>query len=73
MTGFVGWVLRRVVTEAERLYYDPAVVGRELKALEEQLIAGLIGEEEFDRREDALLDRLAETRRRGEAGQERTA
>ncbi|MET9415599.1 gas vesicle protein GvpG [Streptomyces klenkii] len=73
MIGFVGWVLRRVVAEAERLYYDPAVVGRELKALEEQLIAGLIGEEEFDRREDALLDRLAETRRRAEAGQERTA
>ncbi|MEV4921487.1 gas vesicle protein GvpG [Streptomyces roseoverticillatus] len=72
MIGFVGWVLRRVVAEAERLYYDPAVVGGELKALEEQLDAGLIGEEEFDRREDALLDRLAETRRRA-GGQERTA
>ncbi|WP_424893197.1 gas vesicle protein GvpG [Streptomyces sp. XH2] len=72
MIGFVAWVLRRVVAEAERLYYDPAVVGAELKALEEQLAAGLIGEEEFDRREDALLDRLAETRRRA-GGQERTA
>ncbi|MGK5544793.1 gas vesicle protein GvpG [Streptomyces sp. URMC 127] len=74
MIGFVGWVLRRVVQEAERLYYDPAVVGAELKELEEQLVSGLIGEEEFDRREDALLDRLAETRRRaaGPEGQEHT-
>ncbi len=72
MIGFVAWVLRTVVAEAERLYYDPATVRGELKALEEQLAAGLIDEEEFDRREDALLDRLAETRRRT-GGQERTA
>ncbi|MEV4432943.1 gas vesicle protein GvpG [Streptomyces sp. NPDC049555] len=62
MIGFVGWVLRRVVDEAERLYYDPAVVQAELKALEEQLMRGEIDEEEFDRREDALLERLEEVR-----------
>ncbi|MCA6094513.1 gas vesicle protein GvpG [Streptomyces sp. SCA3-4] len=64
MIGFVGWVLRRVVAEAERVYYDPATVQGELKALEEQLTSGLIDEEEFDRREDELLDRLTEARRR---------
>ncbi|MEU7137383.1 gas vesicle protein GvpG [Streptomyces sp. NPDC046261] len=64
MIGFVGWVLRRVLTEAERLYYDPSLVQGELKALEEELAAGRIGEEEFDRREDALLDRLDAIRRR---------
>ncbi|MEV5241096.1 gas vesicle protein GvpG [Streptomyces cinnamoneus] len=66
MIGFVGWVLRRVVAEAERVYYDPAAVQGELKALEEQLTSGLIDEEEFDRREDELLDRLTEARRRND-------
>ncbi|MGP4004280.1 gas vesicle protein GvpG [Streptomyces sp. 8N706] len=53
-----GWVLRQVVAEAERQYYDPSAVQRELSALAEQLDQGLIDEAEFDRREDELLDRL---------------
>ncbi|MGW0565217.1 gas vesicle protein GvpG [Streptomyces sp. NPDC003016] len=53
-----SWVLRQVVTEAERQYYDPAAIQRELSALERQLEAGEIDEAEFDRREDELLDRL---------------
>lgn len=53
-----AWVIRQVLQEAERLYYDPATVRAELAALEEQLTAGEIDEEEFDRREDELLDRL---------------
>ncbi|MEU6966009.1 gas vesicle protein GvpG [Streptomyces chrestomyceticus] len=59
-----GWVLRQVLTEAERQYYDPAVVQRELRELAEQLDRGQIDEAEFDRREDALLDRLEELRKR---------
>ncbi|MFH8345720.1 gas vesicle protein GvpG [Streptomyces sp. NPDC018045] len=59
-----GWVLRQVLTEAERQYYDPAVVQRELRELAEQLDNGQIDEAEFDRREDALLDRLEELRQR---------
>ncbi|WP_443058042.1 gas vesicle protein GvpG [Streptomyces sp. KLMMK] len=58
MITFVSWVLRRVVAEAERLHRDPAAVRRELEVLEEQLVSGVIDEEEFDRREDALLDRM---------------
>ncbi|MFE6620191.1 gas vesicle protein GvpG [Streptomyces sp. NPDC008086] len=53
-----AWVIRQVLQEAERLYYDPATVRAELAALEEQLTAGEIDEDEFDRREDELLDRL---------------
>lgn len=53
-----GWVMQQVLREAERIYYDPAAVRAELAQLEEQLTAGEIDEEEFDRREDELLDRL---------------
>ncbi|SDN28347.1 Gas vesicle protein G [Streptomyces sp. cf386] len=53
-----GWVMGQVLREAERIYYDPAAVRAELAQLEEQLTAGEIDEEEFDRREDELLDRL---------------
>ncbi|MGW1611595.1 gas vesicle protein GvpG [Streptomyces sp. NPDC002285] len=53
-----AWVIGQVVQEAERIYYDPATVRAELAALEEQLTSGEIDEDEFDRREDELLDRL---------------
>ncbi|WP_129842575.1 gas vesicle protein GvpG [Streptomyces sp. RFCAC02] len=56
-----GWVLSQVTAEAERRYYDPAVVQRELAALADDLDRGLIDETEFDRREDELLDRLLPT------------
>ncbi|MFG2143124.1 gas vesicle protein GvpG [Streptomyces sp. NPDC048696] len=52
------WVLDKVVAEAERQYYDPSAVHRELARLEELLMAGEIDEAEFDRREDVLLERL---------------
>lgn len=53
-----AWVIRQVLEEAQRLYYDPATVRAELAELEEQLTSGEIDEDEFDRREDELLDRL---------------
>ncbi|WP_367319868.1 gas vesicle protein GvpG [Streptomyces sp. HUAS ZL42] len=53
-----AWVIGQVLNEAERQYYDPAVIRAELARLEEALEAGEIDEEEFDRREDELLDRL---------------
>ncbi|MFI5975613.1 gas vesicle protein GvpG [Streptomyces sp. NPDC051452] len=53
-----AWAIRQVLQEAERIYYDPATVRAELARLEEQLEAGEISEEEFDQREDELLDRL---------------
>ena len=54
-----AWVLQQVVSEAERQYYDPAAVQRELAELVERFEAGEIEEDEFDRREDELLERLA--------------
>ncbi|WEO93078.1 gas vesicle protein GvpG [Streptomyces sp. FXJ1.172] len=62
-----AWVLGQVVHEAERIYYDPAAIRAELARLEELLEAGEIDEEEFDRAEDELLDRL-ETALRNDAG-----
>ncbi|GAA2080222.1 gas vesicle protein GvpG [Streptomyces albiaxialis] len=53
-----AWVLRQVQAEAERQYRDPATVQRELAHLTDQLEAGEIDEDEFDRREDELLARL---------------
>ncbi|MGW2747303.1 gas vesicle protein GvpG [Streptomyces sp. NPDC001450] len=61
-----AWVIGQVLREAERIYYDPATVRAELARLEEQLEAGEITEEEFDRREDELLDRLETALRSGE-------
>lgn len=63
-----GWVAERILDAAEQQYYDPAPVERELAELERELLEGRISEEEFDRREDELLDRLEEIRaRRGGA------
>jgi len=62
-----AWVVRQVLNEAERIYYDPATVRTELGQLEERLESGEIDEEEFDRLEDELLDRL-EIGMRGNAG-----
>ncbi|CAL9288862.1 gas vesicle protein GvpG [Streptomyces sp. SudanB182_2057] len=53
-----AWAIRQVLREAERIYYDPAAIRAELARLEELLMAGEITDEEFDRREDELLDRL---------------
>jgi cytochrome c-type biogenesis protein CcmH/NrfG len=53
-----AWVLDQVVVAAERGYYDPEPVRARLAALERDLLEGRIDEEEFDRREDELLDLL---------------
>ncbi|MCF4141168.1 gas vesicle protein GvpG [Streptomyces sp. NPDC101213] len=68
-----GWVIQQVVQEAERIYYDPATVRAELSRLEEQLEDGAITEEEFDRMEDELLDRLDTAMRRSTGTDDGTA
>jgi gas vesicle protein GvpG len=62
------WVIGRVAEEAERQYFDPAAVHGELAGLERQLMDGEIDEDEFDRREDELLDRLDLAERRARSG-----
>jgi len=59
---------QQVLREAERIYYDPAAIRAELARLEEQLEAGEITEEEFDRQEDELLDRLETAMRTSATG-----
>jgi len=59
------WAIEQVVDAAEREYYGPDRIRRELVELSRAYDEGLIGAEEFDRREDALLDRLEEAARRG--------
>ncbi|WP_116205583.1 gas vesicle protein GvpG [Amycolatopsis circi] len=54
----VFWVTEQVVEAAEQEYV--AQLQRELVALERELLAGGISEEEFDRREDEILDLLEE-------------
>ncbi|MFJ8666142.1 gas vesicle protein GvpG [Streptomyces sp. NPDC093600] len=64
-----AWVLDQVLLAAEREYYDPEPVRAQLARLADDLANGRIDAEEFDRREDELLDRLDEIeeyrRRRG--------
>ncbi|MFF8609711.1 gas vesicle protein GvpG [Streptomyces sp. NPDC015346] len=55
-----AWVLDQVLLAAEREYYDPERVRGQLAALVDDLENSRIDAEEFDRREDELLDRLDE-------------
>ena len=57
-----GWILRTILSEAERRQYDPAAIRQQLADLETQHHAGQISDEEFDRREHALFERLIEAR-----------
>jgi hypothetical protein len=54
------WTVDQVVEAATREYRDPAAIRRELAELSRQLDEGLITTEEFDAREEQLLDRLDE-------------
>jgi 2-oxo-4-hydroxy-4-carboxy--5-ureidoimidazoline (OHCU) decarboxylase len=54
----VRWTLAELLAAAAR--EQRAAIQRELAELEQALLAGEISAEEFDEREDALLDRLDE-------------
>lgn len=56
----VAWLGEQVADVAEDEFYDPAAIRDDLRALAESLDNGDITEEEFDRAEDELLDRLEE-------------
>lgn len=64
------WILQTLQNEAERKYYDEAAIRNEMADLEARLRAGQISDGEFDRREEALFERLLaarEHRRRKQA------
>jgi hypothetical protein len=58
----VAWIGEQVALEAERERSDEARVRRELAQLEVELEFGRISEQEFEEREDALLERLERAR-----------
>jgi len=66
------WVLQTLLEEAERAYYDPAAIRQQMADLEAKHAAGLISEEELDRQEEALLERLMEARQRRPEGPARS-
>ena len=56
------WVLRTLLDEAERRYYDEGTIRQEMAELERQRAAGEIDQETFDAREEDLFARLLEAR-----------
>lgn len=60
----VGWVARRIADAGEQEYYDTARIRSELQELVRALEEGELTPEEFDQREDELLDLLEEAERR---------
>lgn len=64
------WVLRTVLDEAERKYYDEAAIHHEMEALERQHRSGEIDDEAFETREEELLERLLEARKYHQRKQE---
>ena len=56
----VMWVGEQIAEEAERELDEQRSVRRALARLEADLEMGRIGEDEFERREDELLERLEE-------------
>jgi hypothetical protein len=52
------WVAEQVLHEAERQWYDPAMLQRELDELAARRDAGDLTDEEADRLEEELVQRL---------------
>jgi hypothetical protein len=57
-------VAEQVLKQAEEAYYDPAAIRAELEEVDRLRQAGELTDEEATAREDELVDRLMEGRRR---------
>lgn len=58
------WVAEQILEAAEEEYYDPARIKEQLEAVERARAAGELTEDEATEIEDALVDRLIESRSR---------
>lgn len=58
------WVAEQVLQQAEEEYYDPARIKEQLEAVEQARAAGELTDDEATEIEDALVDRLMESRSR---------
>ena len=56
------WLAERIQEQAEREYYDESAIRAELQEIEEARAAGDVDERELDAMEDALIERLLESR-----------
>lgn len=60
----VVWVAEQVQTQAEREWYDPERINRQLRELESARESGEISERECAELQDGLVARLVESGRR---------
>lgn len=58
------WVAEQVKNEAERQYYDPGSIRRQLTEVEEARRTGALSEDEAAHMEKELVSRLLESNRR---------
>ena len=58
------WEAEQVLQQAEEEYYDPARIKEQLDAVEQARAAGELSDDEATEIEDALVDRLIESRSR---------
>jgi hypothetical protein len=63
----VVWVAEQLAEQAERELFDPETVRRQLMAIELSYEDGQISEEQRDRAQDELLERLAIIEQRQQA------
>jgi cytochrome c-type biogenesis protein CcmH/NrfG len=63
-----AWVADKVLEQAEREYYDPGTIRRQLEEVDELRTNGVISDEDAEEIEDELVARLLESRRRAREG-----
>lgn len=65
----VVWVAEQMKQQAEREYYNPAVVRRQMEDVDDAHAAGELTDEEHDELNQQLLNRLFEAQRRNQPGE----
>lgn len=64
MLKFVTWIAEKISEAVDQEYYNPKIIKQELMNLSKKFDEGEISEEEFNKREAELLDRLSESKSR---------
>jgi hypothetical protein len=64
---FAMWVIRTVAGQAEAELYDEGKIRKELAGLELRYDMGELSEADYEQLEEALMERLRESRKRAEA------
>jgi hypothetical protein len=59
------WIAEQVLEQAEHEFYDEGAIQAQLLDIDAAREAGTIDEDEAERAEDALVERMMEGRRRG--------